>query len=303
MTTGIRRIKILVFAASPSTRDRLALDEEIRAIKEKIRAASHRDSIELEAELAARPDDVIQSLNEHKPHIVHFCGHGSEANEILLIGNDGEEKPVSAPALQELFSTLKDNVRLVFFNACYARVQAEAVVKVIDAAIGMNEEIGDEAAIAFAGSFYRALGFGRSVQEAFDQGKVALKMEGIGEENTPELLVRNGIDAAKVVLVQPIPESIGPSLSRQLREQIVPLLRSLPERRRPVRNALMVVMFSALVLAFICMISEIVARDGAYWSTRSSVAVVALGISAFFYKHLGQLQSCDDALVIVEIAI
>jgi hypothetical protein len=31
----------------------------------------------------------------------------------------------------------------------------------------MKESIGDDAATAFASSFYRAIGFGRSIQEAF----------------------------------------------------------------------------------------------------------------------------------------
>jgi len=197
----MNKIKILFLAANPRSTDRLALDDEIRAIEQKIRAAEHRDALVLISKWAVRPDDVIQALNEHTPHVVHFSAHGSEANEILLVGNDGEEKPVSANALRALFSTLKDNVRVVVFNACFARTQAEAVAEVIDCAIGMNDEIGDEAAIAFSGSFYRALGFGRSVQEAFDQGKLAIMFEGIAEEHVPELLVKENVDASEIVLV------------------------------------------------------------------------------------------------------
>src|SRR5690348_11295843 len=55
-------------------------------------------------------------------------------------------------------------------NACYTRVQAEAISDVIDYVIGMNATIGDKAASAFAASFYRAIGFGRSVKDSFDQG-------------------------------------------------------------------------------------------------------------------------------------
>lgn len=73
---------------------------------------------------------------------------------------------------------LTDNLRLVVLNACYSRPQAEAITKSIDAAVGMKRAIGDEAAIVFAVSFYRALGFGRSVKEASELGVVALSMEG-----------------------------------------------------------------------------------------------------------------------------
>jgi hypothetical protein len=150
-----------------------------------------------------RPDDLLQYLNQDKPHIVHFSGHGTRSEEILLLDKTGKPKAVSKEACVSLFRTLKDNIRVVVLNACFSRPQAEAISSIIDCTIGMNKAIGDDAAIVFAGSFYRALGFGRSVQEAFDQARTALLLEGIPEEMTPELLVRSGVDASKVVLVNP----------------------------------------------------------------------------------------------------
>lgn len=194
--------KILFLAANPEGTTQLALDKEIREIDAKIRASDFRDALQLVSHWAVRPDDLLQFLNQHKPHVVHFSGHGSEANEILLLSDAGKSQPVSTAALRELFRTLKDNIRVVVFNACFSRSQAAAIVENIDCAVGMNKAIGDQAAITFAASFYRALGFGRSVQEAFDQGKTALMLAGIREENTPELLCRQGVDPADIVLVQ-----------------------------------------------------------------------------------------------------
>jgi len=65
----------------------------------------------------------------------------------------------------------------------------------------MNGKLDDNTAIAFASSFYRAIGFGRSVQEAFDQGIASLLLEGIPDEDLPELLVKQGVDARKVTLI------------------------------------------------------------------------------------------------------
>ena len=72
--------------------------------------------------------------------------------------------------------------------------------EIIDCVVGMNKPIGDAAAIVFAASFYWAIGFGRSVQEAFDLGTVALLLEGIPEDQTPELFVRKGVDPATLTL-------------------------------------------------------------------------------------------------------
>ena len=88
-------------------------------------------------------------------------------------------------------------------DACFSRPQAEAITEVIDCAIGMKRAIGDQAAITFAASFYRAIGFGHSVRAAFDQGKTALMLQGIPEVDTPELLVRLGIDAKSLLLIEP----------------------------------------------------------------------------------------------------
>lgn len=190
---------MLFLASNPKDTSKLALDEEIREITLKIRASEYRDSIILNSSWAVRPDDLLQMLNQHQPQIVHFSGHGSEFGEIILTNDSGELKPVSSRALQALFTTLKDNIKVVVLNCCYSYEQAEAITQVIDCAIGMSDTIGDKAAITFAASFYRAIGFGRSVKEAFDQGKTALLLEGIPEENILKLLVKDGVDPLKVV--------------------------------------------------------------------------------------------------------
>ena len=194
--------KILFLAANPSGTTQLALDEECRQITEKIRAAAHRDSLELITRWAVRPEDLLQHLNEHRPHVVHFSGHGTATEEIVLLDKDRNPKTVPAPALKQLFATLKDNIRVVVLNACFSKQQASAITEVVDCAIGMNKAIGDDAAIAFAAAFYQAIGFGRSVKVAFESGKSALMLEGIPEEKTPELLCKTGVDPAAIVLVE-----------------------------------------------------------------------------------------------------
>jgi hypothetical protein len=138
-----------------------------------------------------RPDDLLQHLDRHRPHIVHFCGHGTARGELMLVDSYGQSKPVAATALDALFSVFKDEIRLVFLNACYSQVQVEAISHSIDFVVGMNAEIGDRAAIVFAAAFYRALGFGRSVPAAFAQARAALMLEGIPEATTPILRIRD----------------------------------------------------------------------------------------------------------------
>jgi CHAT domain-containing protein len=189
------RIKVLFLSANQRSTTRLAIDEEAREIDHKIRMSEHRDALDVITAWAVRPDDLLQQLNQHRPQIVHLSGHGTSDGAVILTDAQGEPKPVSSAALEALFASMRDNIRVVVLNACYSRVQAEAISQNIDFVIGMSHAIGDQAAIVFAAAFYRALGFGRTVQASFEQARVALLLEGIPEHNTPALLVRHGTSA------------------------------------------------------------------------------------------------------------
>src|SRR5260370_20342798 len=95
----------------------------------------------------------------------------------------------------------------------------------------MKRAIGDDAAITFAASFYRAIGFGRSVREAFDQGRTALLLEGIREETTPDLMTRQTITPESIVLINPLKMSID--RLREPEREAPPTAPAAPESDRP----------------------------------------------------------------------
>jgi hypothetical protein len=196
-------ITVLFFAADPFAHEKLRLDEEVRAIGEMIRESKHRDSVRLESRWAVRPLDILQAINECRPRVVHFSGHGSDQEEIVFKDNAGRVKLVSKEAIVQTMAAASEDIQLVFFNTCYSRGQAEAVVQHVPAAIGMNTSIRDDAARVFSTQFYSAIGFGLSIGKAFQQAKVALLLEGIPEESTPELFVAAGLNIDELVLVQP----------------------------------------------------------------------------------------------------
>ena len=99
---------------------------------------------------------------------------------LLAQGLDGagEARPVQPEALASLFAILKDNVRCVVLNACFSNQQAGGIARSIDCVIGMAEEVADTAAIDFATGFYLGLGYGRSVQTAFELGRNRINLAG-----------------------------------------------------------------------------------------------------------------------------
>lgn len=197
------QITVLFLAANPRDQPLLSLDEEVRSIGEMIRKSLHRDAVRLESRWALRPHDVLQALNEVRPRIIHFSGHGAATGELILQDDHGGSKLVTKEAMVQVMAVLGDGVELVFFNTCFSQAQAQRVTEHVPAAIGMSDTIGDEAARVFSSQFYSAIGFGRSVLNAFGQAKAALMLEGIPEEATPELYLRDGVDGDELGLVRP----------------------------------------------------------------------------------------------------
>lgn len=185
-------IKILVLAANPSSTSALQLDEEIREIRTRIRTSEHRDLLQIDARLAARPNDIIQAIFEDEPDIIHFSGHGSDTGKLLFQDDSGNVMSVSPAALTSLMKAVRVKVRLVFLNACYSNHQADIIGEEIDFVVGMSDSVSDGAAIQFAGAFYSALGFGRTITESFEIARSALLLNGIMEEDTPKLQARTG---------------------------------------------------------------------------------------------------------------
>lgn len=161
---------ILVLAANPKDTSQLRLDREVREIDHALRDSPLRDQLTLHQRWALRPRDLQRALLEVNPEIVHFCGHGEGRAGIALEDATGQAQLVSTAALASLFALCAEHVNCVLLNACYAEVQADAIVKSIDYVIGMKQAVPDEVAIAFSMGFYQGLGAGQSIEEAFTAG-------------------------------------------------------------------------------------------------------------------------------------
>lgn len=197
------KIKILFLAANPvDTKSRLRLDEEFKQIRKKLRGGDQRDCFELVSEWAVTAEDLEEILMHHKPHILHFSGHGSETQGIVLEDQSGKMRLLDKQAFANLIRVLKDNLRMVVLNACYSENQANYLKEIVDFTIGMGKAVGDKAAILFASHFYQGLAFGRSVETAFELGKGQLDLSNIPEADIPKLLVRYGCASTQVIVPQ-----------------------------------------------------------------------------------------------------
>jgi hypothetical protein len=193
-------IKVLFLASNPRDTQPLRLDEEIREIDTAFRQSDYRNRFDIRQQWAVRVIDLQTHLLRHRPDILHFSGHGSSTNSIILENNQGLSQPVSTNALGKLFMVLRDNIKCVVLNACYSEDQALAIADNIDCVIGMSKAIGDTAAIMFATAFYSALGYGRDVKTAFDLGCIQIDLDNLKEEDTPKLIAKR-VDPQKIYFV------------------------------------------------------------------------------------------------------
>lgn len=184
--------RILVLSANPWTTSRILVDVEAREIFERLQEGPYRDHFELYKFTAIRPGDLQKLLLMYRPHIVHFSGHGHKTQRIILGGTLGRGKTVDADGLAQVFALYRQHVRLVVLNACFTDALARSITQMVDYAIGTGKGIGDKAGVAFAGAFYRALGFGKSVREAFASAKAELFLTRMPRTQGIELFVRDG---------------------------------------------------------------------------------------------------------------
>jgi hypothetical protein len=187
-------VRILFLSANPWTTSRILVDEEAREIFERLQEGPYRSRFEFHNHTATRPIDLQRLLLMHRPHIVHFSGHGSKRHKLILGGAPGRGKTIDQLGLAEVLALYNSHLRLVLLNACFTVEQARSVSEVIDYAVGTGRGIGDKAGVAFAGAFYRALGFGKSVREAFMSAKAELGLTKMPRTQGIELFVRDGID-------------------------------------------------------------------------------------------------------------
>ena len=183
--------KVLILAANQLETARLRLEKEVEEIRVTLERSPNRGNFAIESRGAVRPQDLQTHLYNLKPQILHFSGHGGGDWGLAFEDEDGAVKAVSTESLADLFKLFTNQIQCVVLNACYAKVQAEAICQHIPYAIGMNQAIGDIAARKFAEGFYRAIWDDRSIEDAFASGVNAIKLEGIPEELIPVLLKRD----------------------------------------------------------------------------------------------------------------
>ena len=206
--------KILILSSNP--RGDLNLEREVSDLNKAVkRLGKNNPKFEVEIELGVRSQELPKLLAEYSPQFVHFCGHGAGEQGLVFQDENGRERLVSTEILARLFKTLQDEVNCVVLNACDSDRQSEAIVAYINYVVGMSQPILDQAAYIFAVSFYESLAAGKSVEQAYEFGCMAIQIWSADNSQSSRHRKAEYVGAVAQPAQPDLPEHLKPVLRKK----------------------------------------------------------------------------------------
>ena len=199
------KLRVLYLTANPGLD--LRTEAEVRQVQQALRGAKYRERVDVQQRPAATFQDLLDGLNDVRPHIVHFSGHGGD--EAVQFDNGGLDdiagRLVEFDLLVEALAATDEPPKLLVLNACDTLEGAAAILPAVPVVVGMSDAMPDVGAIVFAQQFYAAIASGQSVGAALRQARVSIKAAMLDNEASalPQELAREDVDIDTLVLVKP----------------------------------------------------------------------------------------------------
>ncbi len=198
------KLKILYLTATPESQAHLRTDAEARLVQEELRGSRYREDIDLIISPAADAKSILDGINDHRPTIVHFSGHGG-GKEIWL--DDGKVanstgQSINFRSLADLLGATESPPTLLVLNACDTFDGAEVLLDAVKVVVAMSDSISDLGAATFAAQFYAAIASAQPISVALRQGKIRMKSAMLGDFNLPQMICRKEVDPKSLILVK-----------------------------------------------------------------------------------------------------
>ncbi len=195
-------LRILALMSNPKGTSPLNLKEERKRIEENW---ARLPGVKVDFVRPVR-QDLFTKLAAEDYHVIHYMGHGDfdavEGGMLLLEKEDGSPDPITSDDFAMMLAD--EPLRLLFLNACktgttsvrdglhpFAGVAAALIRERVPAVVAMQFPISDQAAIAFAQTFYERISQGLPVDAAVAEGRKVLYSGKQPEWATPVLYLRS----------------------------------------------------------------------------------------------------------------
>ena len=154
------------------------LPEEARQITENLKPAEKAGLCQVVVLHYATLEDVINAFHEYNNRIIlfHFAGHANAYS--LILENPFREMDRLFMKGFAGFLATRNNLKVVFLNGCSTNSQSQMLIEQgISAVITTHKDISDEVARLFATSFYKAIGIGRNIEEAYKEAVAIIRSQ------------------------------------------------------------------------------------------------------------------------------
>ena len=162
---------ILYTASEPANPNPIETINEFNKIEEKIKTSRFREDFTIKSIFSVSYDKFIESIDENKPNIVHFSGHGTEKGKLVFCDDNGKLLTTKKRII-EFFKIItnnkNNNLECVVLDACYSEILADEILKYVECVIGIRNQITPNTATEFFVDFYGSLSNQNTISDAFD---------------------------------------------------------------------------------------------------------------------------------------
>jgi len=181
----VLRTKILFVSSVPEDKNYIDVGQESDTISEVLGIMRQDSKFQFIHKHGIIRGKFREILQDYKPDIIHFSGHGGEKEGLVF--QDNEE--ISKEMLRDIFDGLH-NIQLIYLNACYSAKQTDALKNLTNVKniIGMNKSIADYIAIQFSTNFYKNYKRIEMIKDSFTDTFNNFRQEYPDIINLPELV-------------------------------------------------------------------------------------------------------------------
>ena len=156
------------------------LSEEIGRIRDALQAAERAGLCQVRIEANASADRLFSVLQDaryrNRIAILHYAGHAN-GYQLLLESASGGHGAAHAEGLAAFLGHQRA-LELVFLNGCSTEQQVQGLLDANCAAvIATSQAIDDQVAMDFASRFYKGLGGGASLEQAYNEAVAAVQTQ------------------------------------------------------------------------------------------------------------------------------
>lgn len=204
------KLRVLYLTSNPGAD--LRVDAEANNVLQALRGTKHRDLIDTNIRPAATADDLVNGINDLRPHVIHFSGHGMGTGGLLfdtasLGPSDGQV--VGYEQVSRLLGATDFPPTLVVLNSCDSVDGAQDLLNAVPVVIAMSGSVNDIAAGLFARYFYEAIGGAQSIGRAVEQARTRVSIALPDEEDLVTVCARSDVDVDELHLVKPSTSPVG----------------------------------------------------------------------------------------------